>query len=101
MFVYVTTKDSAEALRIGRVIVEEKLAACANVIDGMKSIYRWENKIVEDAETVLVMKTAEDRVASLTLRVKEIHSYSIPCIVALPIESGNANYLEWIEKETR
>lgn len=101
MFVYITTKDSAEALLIGRTVVEEQLAACANIVDGMKSVYRWENKIVEDHEAVLVLKTTEDRVTSLTARVKELHSYTVPCVIAFPIETGNAPYLEWIERETR
>lgn len=100
MFVYITTKDAAEAGRIGRALVEERLAACANILENMRSIYRWEGKIVEDSEAVLVAKTTKNRVAELTERVKALHSYTLPCVIALPIEAGNAPYLEWIAKET-
>jgi periplasmic divalent cation tolerance protein len=99
-FVYVTTKDRAEACEIGRTLVEARLVACANVFDPVTSIYWWEGAVQEDAEAVLVMKTQADLVAALTERVKEIHSYDCPCVVALPIEGGNPAYLDWIGEET-
>lgn len=99
-FVYVTAGSADEARKIGRVLVEERLAACANIIDGMHSIYRWEGDIQEDAECVLIAKTREAHVAALIERVKALHSYSCPCIVTLPVLGGNPDYLAWLESET-
>lgn len=100
-FVYITASDVAEATRIGRALVEDRLAACANVISGMTSIYRWQNEICEDTEAVLIAKTTDNKVAALTERVKELHSYECPCVAALPIRDGNAAFLSWIEEQTR
>ena len=100
-FVYITASDKAEALKIGRTLVEERLAACANVIDNMTSIYWWEGKIEDSAEVVLIAKTKQELVESLISRVKELHSYSCPCIVSWPISAGNPDYLHWIDKETK
>lgn len=100
-FCYITVGSRAEALAIGRALVEERLAACANVLDGAASIYRWQGAIEEDAETVLIAKTRTELVDRLSARVEALHSYDCPCVVALPIERGNAEYLAWIEAETR
>ncbi len=99
--VYVTVPTREEALDIGRSVVAERWAACANVIAGMTSIYWWEQSLQEDAETVLILKTRADLVTALTERIKELHSYVCPCVVAVPIEGGNAAFLEWIDQETR
>jgi periplasmic divalent cation tolerance protein len=100
-FVYVTAASSEEALRIGRQVVEERLAACANVLDGMQSIYWWEGRVQEAQEVVLLLKTTETRLPKLIETIRGQHSYECPCIVALPISEGNPAYLEWIENETR
>lgn len=100
-FVYITASDTSEATRIGRALVEDRLAACANVISGMTSIYRWQDEICEDAEAVLIAKTTEDKLTALTERVKALHSYDCPCVAALPITDGNAAFLSWIEEQTR
>ena len=100
-FVYMTVGDKNEALRIGRVLVEERLAACANVLNGMTSVYSWKGEVHEDGEAVLIAKTKAALVGPLTDRVKELHSYDCPCIVSFPIEKGNPEYLDWIEKVTR
>ena len=100
-FVYITASDKTEALKIGRTLVEERLAACANVIDNMTSVYWWEGKIENSAEVVLIAKTKQELVESVISRVKELHSYSCPCIVSWPINAGNPDYLRWIEEETR
>ena len=99
-FVYVTTKDRAEAVAIGRALVDERLAACANVIDAVTSIYRWEGAVQEDTEAVLVAKSRADLIAPLTARVRALHSYDCPCVVALPIDGGNPDYLDWIAAQT-
>ena len=100
VFVYITTKDAHQARTIGRTLVDERLAACVNIIDGMQSIYRWEGNTCEEGETVLIAKTRQSLFDALTRRVKELHSYSCPCIVALPITEGNTDFLEWIRLET-
>lgn len=100
LLVYVTTPDRASACLMGRIAVEERLAACANVIDGMTAIFRWNDAIEEAGEAVLILKTTQDRVAALTDRLRALHPYELPCIVALPIEGGNADFLAWIATET-
>jgi periplasmic divalent cation tolerance protein len=97
---YVTASSREEAQKIGRAIVEERLAACANIIDGMQSIYWWQGKLTEDKEAVLILKTRADLVDSVIERVRALHSYSVPCVVALPILAGNPAYLEWLKAET-
>src|SRR4051794_32572425 len=96
IFVYVTTANRDEALRIGRALVGEKLAACANVIDGMRSVYRWNDEIRDEGETVLILKSLAAALPALTERVKALHSYDCPCIAALPIAGGNQDFLDWI-----
>jgi periplasmic divalent cation tolerance protein len=96
IFVYVTTANRDEALRIGRTLVGERLAACANVIDGMRSIYRWNDEIRDEGETVLILKSLAGALQALTERVKALHSYECPCVAALAVAGGNAAFLEWI-----
>jgi len=100
-FVYVTAANKQEALQIGRVLVEERLAACVNVLDNMTSLYWWEGKLQEDSEAVLIAKTRENLVEQLIERVKSLHSDSCPCVVSWPIQTGNQAYLDWIRDETR
>jgi periplasmic divalent cation tolerance protein len=99
IFVYVTAGNEAEALRIGRAVVEEQLAACANAIPGMRSLYWWEGRIQEAAETVLILKSTAALLDALAQRIQELHSYELPCVVALPIAGGNPAYLDWIRAE--
>jgi len=98
--VYITTDGVEEARHIGRALVEERLAACANILDPMTSIFRWEGDIQEEAETVLIAKTTADRVDALTERVVALHSYDCPCVAVLPVEGGNPAFLDWIAAET-
>lgn len=98
--VYVTTADEAEARAIGRAAVEARLAACANIIPGMKSFYWWQGALEEGAECVVIFKTRSDLVDALTAKIKALHSYDCPCVVALPIQGGNPDYLAWIDSET-
>ena len=101
IFVYVTVDSMETARRIGRILVEERLAACINVIDGMHSVYRWKGKIEEAAEVIVIAKTCDGLLDLLTERVRSLHSYECPCVVGLPIVGGNQDYLEWIASETR
>jgi len=101
VFIYMTAKDKDEARTIGRVLVEERLAACINVLEPMNSMYWWEGEVQDDQEAVLIAKTKESLVDALVERVKALHSYDCPCVVALPIANGNPAFLEWVEKETK
>lgn len=98
--VYVTTSSLEEGRAIGRHLVEERLAACVNLLPGMESIYRWQGGIETAQETVLIAKTRAVLVDQLNARVRELHSYDCPCVVALPIAAGNPAYLRWIGAET-
>ncbi len=98
--VYITTIDAVQALAIGRVLVAERLAACINVLPGMTSVYRWQGRIEEAQEAVLIAKTRADQVAALSARVRALHTYRLPCVVALTIADGDPEYLAWIEQES-
>lgn len=100
MFVYVTAGDVEEARKIGRRVVEEQLAACANILPGVTSIFCWEGKLEEAEETLLVLKTTEEKLERLIGRVKSLHSYECPCIEALPVVEGNRDFLEWVVRAT-
>ncbi len=101
VWVYVTASTRDEALKIGRAVVQERLAACANVIDGLTSVYWWEGAVQEDPEAALVLKTRADLLEPLAARIRELHSYTCPCVVALPVLGGNPDFLAWIREETR
>lgn len=95
--IYVTTASSNEAIRMAETVVTERLAACANILDGVTSIFHWEGKLCRENEAVLILKTTEEKTNELTARIKKLHSYECPCIVVLPIEGGNSEFLNWIE----
>ncbi|EPG74308.1 divalent cation tolerance protein, CutA1 family [Leptospira fainei serovar Hurstbridge str. BUT 6] len=98
--IYITTKNEEEALKIGEALVAERLAACANIIPKMRSIYRWQGNIEKDEESILLLKTRSDLSGEVISRVKAMHSYTVPCIISWKIREGNAEYLEWIRTET-
>ena len=98
--VYVTAGDKAQALDIGKTIVQERLAACANVIEPMTSVYWWDGQVREDSEAVLILKTRADLVDDLTARIKALHSYDCPCVVSFDIQNGNEAYMQWLVGET-
>jgi periplasmic divalent cation tolerance protein len=99
-FIYITVPDSETARRIARALVERQLAACANIIDGMRSVYRWEGAIEEGSETVLIAKTRAALVPAVTEEVRALHPDDVPCVVALPLAGGNPEFLDWIEAST-
>ncbi|HEY4134736.1 MAG TPA: divalent-cation tolerance protein CutA [Alphaproteobacteria bacterium] len=100
MMAYVTASSRAEALTLGRALVEERLAACANVFEGATSIYRWGDKLQEEAEAILILKTRAELIEALTARLRDLHSYDLPCVVAWRIDGGNPPYLDWVRAET-
>ena len=99
--VLVTCGSEEEALKIASALVEEHLAACVNVISPIRSIYRWEGKILDEKEWLLIIKTQSHRFAELEKKVKSLHSYSVPEIVSLPIVEGSSSYLNWLREMVR
>ena len=100
VIVYITTESLEQAEEIGRALVGERLAACANILPGMRSIYRWKGAVETAGETVLIAKTREALAQALIARVRELHTYEVPCIVVLPITAGLPAFLRWIDDET-
>ena len=94
--VLVTCGSMAEARKIGRAVVEKELAACANIVAGVESIYRWKGKVEQAREALVVMKTSATRLRELEREVKRLHSYDVPEFIALPIVAGSKEYLKWI-----
>jgi periplasmic divalent cation tolerance protein len=99
--VYITAKDKGEAKAIGKCLLEERLAACVNIINNMNSMYWWKGKIEEANEAILIAKTKDSLVSKLIEKVKSMHSYECPCIVSLPIQDGYKPFLDWIKNETK
>lgn len=95
-----TCANSADANKIAHALVEESLAACVSQVAGVKSLYKWEGKICEDAEILLIIKTRAELIQAIEERFKTLHPYGTPELVALPIESGAKKYLEWLEANT-
>jgi periplasmic divalent cation tolerance protein len=98
--VFVTCGSEEEALSISRALVEEQLAACVNLISPVRSIYRWEGKIWDEKEWLLIIKAQRKRFDELEKKVKSLHSYSVPEIIALPIIAGSSSYLDWLAEMT-
>ena len=99
--VLVTCGSEEEALKIANTLVQDHLAACVNLIAPIRSIYRWEGKIWDEKEWLLVIKTQKHRFEELEKRVKSLHSYSVPEIISLPITEGSSAYLNWIRENTK
>jgi periplasmic divalent cation tolerance protein len=100
-FVYMTAGSAEEAQRIGEALVENRLAACVNILNGMHSIYRWEGNVQKDREVVMIAKTTRDRLPALIDTVTALHSYDCPCIVSVDIDDGHPDFLAWIGAEVR
>lgn len=100
IFIYVTTPSVAEAKKIAQAVLDDKTAACANILPGMISIYPWQGKREEAQETVLILKTRAGLFAAVESRIKELHSYDNPCIAAIPVSNVTDKYLGWIFQET-
>ncbi len=99
LVVLVTASEMETAARIGRTLVEERLAACANLVPGLRSIYRWQDAIHDDAEALLIIKTTAACLERLTARVTELHPYETPEVLALPVAGGAAAYLAWLGQQ--
>ena len=99
--VYITVGNLEAARTIGRSLVEQRLAACVNIIDNMNSFYMWDGRLQDDREVVVLAKTVGSRVPQLIDAVRRLHSYEVPCIVTLPVSGGHQPFLDWIAAETR
>jgi periplasmic divalent cation tolerance protein len=98
--VLVTAGSAEEAARIARTLVEERLAACGNVVGPVRSIYRWKDAVEDAAEHLLVLKARAADAAAVEARVRALHSYEVPEMLALPVQAGSASYLAWIAEAT-
>ncbi len=98
--VLITAPSEEEAAEIASALVEERLAACANIVREIRSVFRWEGKIKDESEALIVAKTREALFEDLEKRVREIHSYSVPEVIAIPIVKGSEAYLSWLMEET-
>lgn len=96
---YVTCSDISEAERIGRALVSERLAACVNLLPSLRSFYWWQGRVDEAAEIILIAKTSVAQSEALVARVRALHSYTVPCVVLVPVVGGNADYLAWLRGE--
>ncbi len=101
MFLIISTAGSTgEAQKIGEFLIKKKLAACVNLVPGVKSLFFWQGKLCREREVILLIKTSEGRLEEIINHIKMIHSYSVPEIVAIKVEGGNREYLHWVEKMT-
>jgi periplasmic divalent cation tolerance protein len=100
-WVYVTASSRDEATQIGRALLERRLVACVNIIEGMSAMYRWKGTIEEGQEVVLIAKTTQPLSRAVVDAVCELHSYEVPCVVVLPVLDGNPGFLAWVREEVR
>lgn len=96
VFVYTTYPSAVEAEKVGRALVERRLAACVNIVPGMVSLYRWEGAIERGEEVVMIIKTRASLAEPVRAAVKEMHSYTVPAILVIPLESVDSSYLAWL-----
>lgn len=99
--VFITAGSHEEAEKIGNALVEERLAACCNIIEPVMSVFHWEGTINREKEVLLIAKSSISQFEEIMKRVKELHSYDVPEIIALPIIAGSEDYLQWIDNETK
>ena len=99
--VLVTVGSEQEAETIATALLEERLAACVNVTSPVRSLYRWEGRIADDRECQMVIKTQARLFEALAARVRALHSYDVPEIIALPVLAGTTDYVDWIQNETK
>jgi periplasmic divalent cation tolerance protein len=100
LIVYVTAPNEDEAAKIATCLVEERLAGCVNIIKDMRSIYSWQGKIEDEKEVLMIVKTRTGLFGSLQAKVKELHSYTVPEIIALPVAYGSEDYINWLKEAT-
>jgi len=100
ILVFITASSEEEAAKIAHSLVEKRLAACVNIIRNIRSIYRWKGNVEDDAEVLMIAKTKQALFDPLMNKVKELHSYTVPEIIAIPIAGGSEDYLQWLNEVT-
>ena len=100
LIIFCTTASEQEAAVLGKTLVEEGLAACANIIPKIRSIYRWKEEMWDEGETLIIIKSREDLFEKIRSRIRELHSYEVPEITAVHLDNGDAAYLQWLEEVT-
>lgn len=101
ILVYITTENSQQALSIATALVEQKLAACANIVPAIQSVFYWDNAVQHSEESLLLLKSTQACFEQLCAVTRALHSYTTPCITALPIVAGNPDFMHWIHATTR
>ena len=101
IIVFITTKDVVEARKISKALLENKLIACANILDGVQSLFWWQGKIDEASEAMMILKTKKILFKKVLAQVKALHSYQTPEVIALPMIDGNSEYLKWINESVK
>ncbi len=100
VIVLITAPKEEEAAKIARAIVDARLAGCVNIVKNIRSIYRWQGKMEDEEEVLMIAKTRKDLFENLVESVKKLHSYTVPEILAIPVLKGSADYLKWLMEET-
>jgi periplasmic divalent cation tolerance protein len=100
VLIYSTFPSAEAAAEVGKELVEERLAACVNILPGMRSIYRWEGRIAQDTEAVMIIKTRASLAGAVMATTKRRHSYTNPALLVIPLEGGAADYVGWLMQET-
>ncbi|GBE06879.1 MAG TPA: divalent-cation tolerance protein CutA [Nitrospirae bacterium] len=100
IIVYITAPNDEEAAKIAKALVEARLAACVNIVKNIRSIYRWQGKIEDDPEVLMIVKTRTGLFEALAAKVRKLHSYEVPEIIALPVVKGSEAYLNWLKDAT-
>ena len=100
ILLYITCSNSYEAQKIGEHLVNKKIVACANIVEHITSVFRWQGKLEKCSESILIAKTKKKLLKKAIKEVKSIHSYECPCILALPVYDGYENFIKWIYNET-
>ncbi|ACI20978.1 MULTISPECIES: divalent-cation tolerance protein CutA [Thermodesulfovibrio] len=99
--VLITAPNEDEAVKISKILVEEKLAACVNILKDIRSIYFWQGKIEDEQEVLMIVKTKSELFEELEKKVKSLHSYTVPEIIGIKIKKGSESYLNWISEVTK
>jgi len=101
ILVLITAPGDEEGARIAMTLVDERLVACVNIVHGVRSIFSWQGKTQDEREVLLICKSTSERMPAIIARVKQLHSYAVPEIIALPIAVGSPEYLEWVERSVK
>ncbi len=101
VLLYITTSSREEAISLSRELLNQRLVACTNIFEHVTAMYHWQGEIEHTPETILIAKTVASHVEKATARIKELHSYSNPCVLCVPVTGGSAEYIGWLRAETK